>query len=149
MIRGIGGRAGVVTCQPHNRATIVRRNPMPPPSAAKKAARVRVLAAFTVPQRPAHAPNKAANQEHLGAQQYCFLKLGTPVARLVGRPDARGWPLHSEHELAAGGQQLLRKPMPGQFLCSAAAARGAYITKHLWFLCTNAWPELACPTLNV
>ena len=28
MIRGIGGRAGVVTCQPHNRATIVRRNPM-------------------------------------------------------------------------------------------------------------------------
>ena len=28
MIRGIGGRAGGITCQPYNRATIVRRNPM-------------------------------------------------------------------------------------------------------------------------
>ena len=81
-----------------------------PISAVQKAARVRVLAALTVPQRPAHAPNKAANQEHLGAQQYCFLNIGNPVARVVGRPGARGWPLHSEHELAAGVQQMLRKP---------------------------------------
>ena len=36
MIRGIGGRAGVVTCQPHNRATIVRRNPMLPLQLPKK-----------------------------------------------------------------------------------------------------------------
>ena len=127
-----------------------------PVSAVQKAARVRILAAFTVPQRPAHAPNKATNQEHLGAQRYCFLNIGNPVARVVGRPSARGWPLHPEHELAAGGQQMLRKPLPGQLFgqrteerCSAAAARGAYITKHLCFLCTNAWPELACPTLNV
>ena len=28
MVRGIDGRARVITCQPHNRATIVRRNPM-------------------------------------------------------------------------------------------------------------------------
>ena len=78
-----------------------------PISAVQKAARVRVLAALTVPQRPAHAPNKAANQEHLGAQRYCFLNLGNPVARVVGRPGARGWPLPPEPELAAAGQQLL------------------------------------------
>ena len=39
----------MITCQPHNRATIVSRNPMPPHSAAKKPALVRVLAGFTPP----------------------------------------------------------------------------------------------------